>query len=390
MPHARILIVTPQPFFEDRGTPIAVACTARALAEAGNRVTVLAFPLGRDMKLPGVTIERTANPFGIERVPIGFSAGKLALDASLINSFRRLLSEGRFDLVHAVEEAAWFAAALCPSHRVPYIYDMASAIPVELERHPVLGTRPVQALLRATERRVVSQARQVICSQGLRERVEGLGTRTPVQEWEFPSFEVPSSPVACAALRSSLNIGSDDPVVMYTGNFAGYQGVDLLVDAFARALQSIPRLVLVCVGADSEAQAGSLMARVPRWVRDRMRILPRIQRREMPLYLSMADCLASPRSSGDNLPLKIFDYLASGRPIVATRVGAHESVLGGGRAILCDTDAEALGNGIAGVFTDRAASTQMAEEARTYAREHHGWPHFSQFVNGLYDTALSR
>jgi glycosyltransferase involved in cell wall biosynthesis len=123
-------------------------------------------------------------------------------------------------------------------------------------------------------------------------------------------------------------------------------------------------------------------------LRDRVRILPRIERSEMPLWLAMADCLVSPRSGGANLPLKVFEYLASGRPIVATRHAAHESVLGHGRAILCDDDPDALGQGIARVFADRPAAQRMAEGARAYAREHHGWEDFSRFVNGIYDTAL--
>src|SRR5687767_8883232 len=103
----RILLVTPQPFYEDRGTPIAVADTCRALGELGYEVDLLAFPIGEDIEIRGVTLHRCANPFKIERVPIGFSASKVALDATLLGSFESLLRNGRYDVVHAVEEAAY-------------------------------------------------------------------------------------------------------------------------------------------------------------------------------------------------------------------------------------------------------------------------------------------
>jgi glycosyltransferase involved in cell wall biosynthesis len=385
-----VLLVTPQPFFEDRGTPIAVACTARALAERGRRVDVLAFPLGRPLAMPGVQVLRAGNPCGIRKVPIGFSPQKLLLDASLLSSFRSLLSERRYDIVHAVEEAAWIAAVLCPPRRVPFIYDMASAIPAELESHPLLGLRPVQALLRATERRVVSLATQVICSEGLGRRVRAMGTGTPVTQWRFPAFEVVESADSVAGLRTQLRLGARDRVVLYAGNFSRYQGVDLLMDAFARVAGADSRLRLVCVGAEDEAQADAFHRRSPPELRDRVRIVPRVTRSEMPRWLAMADCLASPRSGGANLPLKVFEYLAAGKPIVATRNAAHDTVLGQGRAILCDDDPAALGEGIATVFADPPAARRMAQGAQAYAREKHGWQDFSRFVNEVYDSALDR
>lgn len=388
MRSTRVLLVTPQPFFEDRGTPIAVACTARALAEKGHEVDVLAFPLGRPLLLPHVRILRSSNPLRIAEVPIGFSLRKLVLDTSLLSSFRQLLDTRRYDIVHAVEEAAWFAAALCPQRRIPYIYDMASAIPVEVRSHKLLGKRPFQQILSATEKRVVARARHVVCSQGLKERVVAMNTRTPVSEWRYPAFEGVESPKAVAELRARVQLAADDRVVLYAGNFSRYQGVDLLMDAFTRIAPGDPRLVLVCVGAQDEAQIDAMQARVPEPLRHRVRILSRVERSEMPLWLAMADCLVSPRSGGDNLPLKVFEYLASGQPIVATRNASQDALLGHGRAILCDSDADSLGQAIARVFADPPAARRMAEEARQYARSQLGWGSFSRLVQGIYDRAL--
>src|SRR6185295_18121180 len=48
---------------------------------------------------------------------------------------------------------------------------------------------------------------------------------------------------------------------------------------------------------------------------------------EIPLFLDAADVLVSPRSTGTNTPLKIYQYLRAGRPIVATRLLTHTQVL---------------------------------------------------------------
>src|SRR5690606_27140161 len=82
----RVLLVTPQPFFEERGTPIAVALAARALVESGLKVDVLAFPIGVDPHIEGVSVERCANPLGFTQVRVGFSLRKACLDVSLLQA----------------------------------------------------------------------------------------------------------------------------------------------------------------------------------------------------------------------------------------------------------------------------------------------------------------
>jgi glycosyltransferase involved in cell wall biosynthesis len=388
-PKTRVLIVTPQPFFEDRGTPIAVSCVARALASAGREVDVLSFPLGRRVDIPGVHLERAGNPWNIRQVPIGFSMGKLLLDASLVTRFRNLLETRNYDVVHAVEEAAWFASVLCPPRGQPFIYDMASAIPEELRGKGILGLRPVRALLEATERRVLGRASQVVCSQGLKARIHSFGIDTPVSEWRFPVPDAVDDNHQTLALRLRLGLAADDRVVLYAGNFSRYQGVDLLVDAFAAAALRDPRLVLVCVGAEDERRAAQMLDRVPEPLRPRVRMVTRIQRGAIPRWLAMADCLVSPRSGGANLPLKVFEYLAAHRPIIATRLGSHESVLGDGRAFLCDAEPGSLAAAMLDVFTDPVRARRMADDATSYARRHYGWAEFSRFINDIYDRVLS-
>src|SRR5487761_1844304 len=139
----RILVVTPQPFYQDRGTPIALVNTCRALGQLGYEVDLLAFPIGQDTFIPSVKLHQCANPFGIRAVPIGFSVRKALLDLTLAHSFRHLLRTRDYGAVHAVEEAAYLAA---------------------LRRHKVLGTAPAQRALGAFERFALRRASQIVCS----------------------------------------------------------------------------------------------------------------------------------------------------------------------------------------------------------------------------------
>jgi hypothetical protein len=99
----RLLIISPQPFYEDRGTPIAVRQLVTALAALGFAVDLATFPVGSTPLIPGVRIVRAANPFGFRHVPVGFSFRKLVLDACLTGTVLNLLRRNRYAIVHGVE-----------------------------------------------------------------------------------------------------------------------------------------------------------------------------------------------------------------------------------------------------------------------------------------------
>jgi glycosyltransferase involved in cell wall biosynthesis len=384
-----VLLVTPQPFYEDRGTPIAVRFVARALSEIGFHVDLLAFPLGDHVDLPNVTIRRSANPMRLDRVPIGFSWKKAVLDTTLAHAFRKRLKSQRYDVVHAVEEAAYIASRLCPARRIPFIYDMASSIPAELRRHRLFGTSPVQSLLRSIERSVLGRASHVVCSLGLGDHVRRAAPGTAFSEWRFPYAEPAGDARVVADLRRSLEIDPGDWVLVYTGNFASYQGVDTLFEAFGTALRSDARLLLVCVGATDDGRAGSAAITDPAVAR-RVRLVPRRPSHEVPFYVALANCLVSPRRATENVPLKVFDYMGSGKPIIATRGCPHEPLLTAERAVLCDRTPDALAAAILYAAANPARMQDLAQAAADYALRHFGWKPFVDFIRTTYAAVIER
>lgn len=383
----RVLVVTPQPFYEDRGTPIAIRYVAQALSELGVGVDILAFPIGTEVAIPRVRVLRCANPLALRQVPIGFSWRKLALDASLWQSFRRLVRSQNYQIVHAVEEAAYMASAICPPLGQPFIYDMASAIPVELARKPIFRPSLIQGLISAAERHVISSAAGVICSSGLGEYVLRQVPDARVNQWAYPAHYGRVDDSRAAAVRTELGLRPDQQVILYSGNFAAYQGIDLLLEAFRIARRSRPELALVCVGATAQemshhdAQAAALREQ-------QVFIVPRQPRDKMPLYLKLADYLVLPRVSANNVPLKLFDYMASGKPIVATRGNAHEPLLDDTRAFLSEPNAAAMSTALLTACASGARAAVVGHAAKAFATEHFGWGRFVEFVRATYIQAL--
>jgi glycosyltransferase involved in cell wall biosynthesis len=88
---------------------------------------------------------------------------------------------------------------------------------------------------------------------------------------------------------------------------------------------------------------------------------------EIPRFLDAADVLVSPRSTGTNTPLKIYQYLRSGRPIVATRLLTHTQVLTDDISILTEPTAAAFADGILSALSDSQRAREIGDRARQVA-----------------------
>ncbi|MCB0359189.1 MAG: hypothetical protein KDD44_06125, partial [Bdellovibrionales bacterium] len=94
-----ILLIAPQPFFAQRGTPFNVRAMATCLAEDGYQVDLLVFPVGEDVALPpAVRLLRSPGFPGIDSVPIGPSWRKIVLDIFLSLRALSLAIRKRYDV----------------------------------------------------------------------------------------------------------------------------------------------------------------------------------------------------------------------------------------------------------------------------------------------------
>lgn len=382
----RILVLAPQPFYVERGTPIAVDLLVRTLADAGHEVDLLAFHLGATPSYANVTVHRIPRVPFVRAVGPGLSAPKLLLDGLFAASLVRLLATRRFDVIHAVEESVFLASLLAPLVRVPYVYDMDSSLADQvLAKVPRL--RLLAPALRAAERAAVRRSAVVapVCDD-LARRAEADGARRVVLLRDvslLPDGPAPS-PGARADLRADLGAGPADTLVLYVGNLEPYQGIDLLLDGLGRAAAEDAALRLAIAGgtpADVEryrrrAEAAGLAGRV-RLVGPR----PLARLRE---HLDAADILVSPRVQGTNTPMKLYSYLHAGRPVLATDLPTHTQVLTDEVACLVAPEAGALAAGLLRLAADPALRARLGAAGRALVEARHGREAFATQVAALY------
>jgi glycosyltransferase involved in cell wall biosynthesis len=375
-----MLIVAPQPFFTDRGTPIATRHFLEALGELGHEADVLTYPMGQPLDLPRVRLIRIPNPLRVRTVPIGFSWRKCWLDLFLFRTLDQLLRENDYTCVCAIEEAAFIAAIVAPRRGVPIVYDMQSSLAEQMGQLSPLRNRISQSLLERLERWLVGRVDFVVTSAGLAERVRGMSEDIHVREWRYPAVNGDASPPRVEELRERLGIDDVDPVVLYSGSFKQYQGLMNLLDAMPGLLARVPHAVLLLVGAEEGPDDQEVRRLARRLPARSLRILERQPHETMPAYLKLADVVVSPRLYGGNLPLKVMEYMAAGRAIVATSIPAHRTVLDDGRALLVEPNADALAVGIASLLLDERRRKELGRSARQFAETHLGWV---RFVHGV-------
>ena len=365
----RILMIAPEPFFEPRGTPFSEYHRIRALLDLGHTVDLVTYPFGRDVELRGLRIFRSLRPPFIRRVRIGPSYAKVPLDFLLAASaFRRGLT-GKYDAVHSHEEGGLIGVALAAILGVPHLYDMHSSLPQQLANFDFSHSRLLTTALSWLERFVVKRSRVVIviCPQ-LLETVRAIDAEVPAVLIENApgSGDTPAAGSG-AAVRASLGIAEGVPVILYTGTFEAYQGLDLLFAAMTVVTARHPEVRLVLAGGEP-AQIEQARAAVAAAGIDRVTIFAgRRAAEDIPAFLDAADVLVSPRSSGTNTPLKIYQYLRSGRPIVATRLLTHTQVLDDDVALLTEANADGFAAGILAAIEQPERAKSVGARARVLA-----------------------
>lgn len=387
---ARVLVVAPQPFYTDRGTPIATKYLIQALLALGYGVDVLTYPIGAPLDISGVDVARLPNPLRINRVPIGFSLRKCWLDAFLFAGIGRALRSRDYACVSAVEEAAFAAALVAPRYGVPVLYDMQSSLAEQLGHLAPFRNEAGRTFVQACERWLFDRVDLVMTSAGLAERVRRAAPEAVVREWRYPGLQpcAANGVAAVDLLREQLDLGPARPVILYAGNFAEYQGLAPLIDSMSTVRSSFPDAVLILVGAENEQElevARRLTASLPAGA---TRIVTRQARTAMCHYFALADVLVSPRQFGENLPLKVLDYMAAGRPIVATDIPAHRTVLDEDRAVLVGLDGQSLASGIVSLFGDEERRRRLGHNARSFAEEHFGWLRYVRSVGEAFSQLI--
>jgi glycosyltransferase involved in cell wall biosynthesis len=184
-------------------------------------------------------------------------------------------------------------------------------------------------------------------------------------------------------LKRELNI--QGICFLYLGNLEKYQGIDLLLKSFALLLQHAKGAALVVAGgapadiADYRRRAEQL------GIAAAVHFVGSVPIARMAELFDSADVLVSPRTAGRNTPMKVYSYLDSGKPILATDLPTHTQVLDNEVSALAPPEPEAFAEAMRRLVENPDLRRQLAGRAKALAEEKYSFDVFARTANELYD-----
>ena len=385
-------MVAPEPIFEPRGTPFSVVGRLKALSDMGISVDLVTYPMGEDVRLPGLRLLRIPAVPGIRRIRIGPSVQKIPLDMLLmIATFRQLIRES-YDLLHTHEEAGFWGTLFSRCFKIPHIYDMHSSLPQQLNNFQFSRSAIIKRLFEGLEFWILRYASAVITiCPDLEEHVARLfPDRGSVMIENVVDYGTVFGAEDCSAeLRRRYRL-KGKRVILYTGTLEPYQGLDLLIQSAGTVLQNVNSALFMVVGGHPDQVQAYRMKTVQSGVEASFVFTGQVRPEEIDSYIRCADCLVTPRIQGTNTPLKIYAYLRSGVPIVATRILTHTQVLNERTAELTPPDAESFSHGILKVLTDKKHRQSLVRHARELSDTNYNYEIYRNKLGKVMTVALER
>ena len=380
-------MLAPEPFFQPRGTPISVYFRLQALSDLGHEIDLVTYHLGEDKNFPGLKIHRILPVFFIKKIKVGPSLAKIFLDLLMLCKSLRLVMTKQYDLIFSHEEASWFGTILAKGKKIPLLYDMHSSLPQQLENFRFSRSKVLKKIFLALEHFVLRNAQSVIviCLDLLRKlEKDGFASKATLIE-NFLDFDHPGYTEDQIKEARRKYASPTDKIVLYTGNFESYQGISLFLEA--SSMVDDKSVVFLLVGGnvshvDKMKKKASELS-----ISDRVFFTGQVAPSEVPLFISMADVLVSPRTAGTNTPLKIYSFLKSGKPVVATDLWTHCQVLDDKIAVLVDPDPKSFAQGILFALNDPNA-TERALEAKKMTEREYTFANYKQKITEALGKAL--
>lgn len=386
----KILFCAPEHFFEARGTSINIRNIVEVLGDSGYRVDLLCYAGGCDQDIENLRVVRIPFFSVFKNVAQKHSLAKLPLNFLMFLRAFGLCLLNRYDVIHAVEESAFFCVFLKKIFRTKFIYDMDSVISDQLGYSGVSGARPLLAIAEYLESVTIRNADFVltVCdsiSESVRGRIPNAKT---VQIEDAPLYtKFKPDEDGAAQLREQLGLVNRKTVV-YTGNLEPHQGVELLVRSAAQLLKSEPNVALVIVGGEREQVEHLEVLAANLNIGTDCVFTGERPLHEMALFMTMADVLVSPRVSGEHTAMKIYTYMQSGKPIVATDLLAHTQVLDSQCAFIVSPHIDDLASGILQALKYSEANRGIVDEANRRVSSLYSLPRFNNKIRTAYQSLM--
>ncbi len=195
-------------------------------------------------------------------------------------------------------------------------------------------------------------------------------------------------PVDAAAVRRTVQVGVDDPMVFFAGRITWQKGPDILLDAVPGVLRDHPRTKFVFAG-DGDMRPGLEQRASSAGIAGATRFLGHRNGGELVGLFKSADLICVP-SRNEPFGIVILEAWSATKPVVATRIGGPSEFVENERTgLTVDADAQPIRLGVSRLITDRAGAARMGINGRQEVEARFSWDHAARETELVYDATVA-
>jgi glycosyltransferase involved in cell wall biosynthesis len=375
------------PYPARRGTPIRIQRLAEGMAARGHQVHVVTYHYGSADSAAALSVHRIPKIKSYQNLSPGPTYVKLALlDPLLTVKLWQVLRQHRVDIIHAHHfEGLLVAAAARLRGRTPLVFDAHTLLSSELPFYSLKLPRWVKnGIAESFDRRLPGIADHVVTvTERIRQRLLRFGKLSEDRVSVVPNG-VESEFFADAPGR--LTMGDNGrPTLIFTGNLAPYQGIDLMLKALKKVLNRRSDVQLKIVTESSFEEYAALARELG--ISGSIELV-RAEFKDIPMLLAGATVAVNPRTDCDGIPVKLLNYMAAGKPVLSFAGSAPGVCHRQTGWLVPDGDVDGFAEGALTLLANTELATALGQNARRLVKDQHDWSRSAELTESIYHRVI--
>jgi len=388
----KIAMVAACPFPVAQGSQVYIEQMSTALAQKGHQVHLVCYHFGTHDEEFNFTVHRIPRITSYARFRAGPSLQKPFLDLLLTIKLWQVIKKEKIDIIHAHNYEAPLAG---------FIVRTVTGIPVVFNSHNVLSDELYTYFRLPVFKRLAQSVahfldnfipkRADFCITVSEESIHFLlkkGVSPDRIAFIPPGIDFKNSTINDPReIRKKYNLESY-PLITYTGNLDGYQNIEILFEAIKILSGILAEFTLLIITSSDHTQYQKLAREMGIHRHIMFFTNPTFdQTREL---LTACNITVSPRTSWSGFPIKLLNYMAAGKAIVASEGSAKGIKHLHSGLVVKNGDSKGFAEGILQLIKQPELAYRLGVNAQKNAVETYSWDRIVHELEGIYKKVLSR